>query len=63
LTVWTVEQARLRGCAAVRLTVYAGNLPALGLYQSLGFVEQERQSVVRAGRPDEKVVMRLDLGD
>jgi ribosomal protein S18 acetylase RimI-like enzyme len=62
LTAWTVEQARLRGCAAVRLTVYARNLPARRLYESLGFVEQERQGVVCAGQSDEKVVMRLDFG-
>lgn len=62
LTVWTVEQARLRGCSAVRLTVYAANVPARGLYESLGFVERERQRVQRAGRPDEKIVMSLELG-
>jgi ribosomal-protein-alanine N-acetyltransferase len=60
LTAWTVEQARGRGCPAVRLTVYAANLAACRLYESLGFVERERQSV---DRPDEKIVMRLDFGD
>jgi ribosomal-protein-alanine N-acetyltransferase len=42
LTVWTIEQAHLRGCPAVRLSVYAENAAARGLYASLGFQEQER---------------------
>lgn len=62
LTAWTIEQARRRDCPALRLTVYVSNLTAHRLYESLGFVEQERQSVDRMGHPDEKIVMRLDLG-
>jgi ribosomal protein S18 acetylase RimI-like enzyme len=62
LTVWTIDQARLRGCPAVRLSVYADNSAARSLYASLGFHEQERQAVERGGRPAEKLVMRLDLG-
>jgi ribosomal-protein-alanine N-acetyltransferase len=61
-TVWTIEQARRRGCPAVRLTVYADNAAALGLYASLGFREQERGQVERKGQPAEKIVMRLELG-
>jgi ribosomal-protein-alanine N-acetyltransferase len=63
LTVWTIDQARLRGCPAVRLSVYADNAGARGLYASLGFREQERLTVEHGGRPAEKIVMRLDLGD
>jgi len=62
LTAWTIEQARRRGCPGVRLTVYAANVAARRLYDSLGFVEQQRQSIDRMGRSDEKVVMRLDFG-
>jgi [ribosomal protein S18]-alanine N-acetyltransferase len=62
LTAWTIEQARRRGCPAVRLTVYADNAAALGLYASLGFREQERGQVERKGQPAEKIVMRLELG-
>jgi ribosomal-protein-alanine N-acetyltransferase len=62
LTAWTIAQARRRGCPAVRLTVYATNLAACRLYESLGFLEQARHSVDRKGRPDEKIVMRLDFG-
>lgn len=62
LTAWTVEQARRRGCPGVRLTVYATNVVACRLYESLGFVERERQSVDRQGQPDERIVMRLDFG-
>lgn len=61
LTVWTIQQARQRGCPAVRLTVYARNVAARRLYESLGFVEQDRQGVDRAGEPDEKIIMRLEL--
>jgi ribosomal-protein-alanine N-acetyltransferase len=61
-TVWTIEQARRRGCPAVRLTVYADNAAALGLYASLGFREQEHGQVERKGQPAEKIVMRLELG-
>ena len=62
LTVWTVEQARRRGCGAVRLSVYASNATALALYVSLGFREHEREAVERRGRSDEKIVMLLELG-
>ncbi|MDY3642065.1 GNAT family N-acetyltransferase, partial [Escherichia coli] len=61
LTVWTIEQARVRSCPAVRLTVYADNRPARSLYESLGFAEQERQLIERPGRVREKIVMYLDL--
>jgi ribosomal protein S18 acetylase RimI-like enzyme len=62
LTAWTIGQARRRDCPAVRLTVYADNATALGLYASLGFREQERGQVERKGQPAEKIVMRLELG-
>jgi ribosomal protein S18 acetylase RimI-like enzyme len=65
LTVRTIEQARRRGCPAVRLTVYSDNRAARRLYESLGFLEQERRRAERAGHPGEtheKIVMRLDLG-
>ncbi len=52
LTAWTIERARLQGCPAVRLSVYADNSAARGIYDSLGFREQERQLVERAGRQD-----------
>jgi ribosomal protein S18 acetylase RimI-like enzyme len=61
LTEWTIEQARLRSCPALRLSVYADNAAAHGLYLSLGFIERERQVVQRESRPREKLVMRLEL--
>ncbi len=63
LTAWTIEQARRGGCSAVRLGVYVANSSARRLYESLGFVEQKRQLVDRAGRSEEKIVMRLDFDD
>jgi ribosomal-protein-alanine N-acetyltransferase len=62
LSEWTIERARLRGCRAVRLTVYADNHAARGLFASLGFCELEREIVDRAGERVEKLIMRLDLG-
>ena len=61
LTAWTVEEARRRGCAAIRLSVYASNEVALRLYRSLGFEEQERAVVARATGLDEKIVMTRSL--
>lgn len=63
LTAWTVAEARRRGCAAIRLSVYASNTVALCLYRSLGFEEQEREVVARATGEDEKVLMTQSLED
>lgn len=63
LTVWTIDQARKLRCGSIRLSVYADNLAAYKLYVSLGFVERERQRVVRASRAEEKIVMYLELED
>jgi len=62
LTVWTVDEARNRGYPAVRLSVYASNVGALGLYRSLGFREQQRDLVTRANGRDEKILMTKSLG-
>lgn len=61
LTNWTIEQARMKGCQAVRLSVYSDNSVARRLYASLGFREQDRSAVAREGAFVEKIVMRLDL--
>ncbi|MFI4989752.1 MAG: GNAT family N-acetyltransferase [Solirubrobacterales bacterium] len=61
LTKWTIEQAHLQGSPAVRLSVYSDNPRAHGLYESLGFHEQEREPVDRDGVAVEKIVMRLEL--
>jgi ribosomal-protein-alanine N-acetyltransferase len=63
LTAWTVEEARRRGCAAIRLSVYASNEVAVRLYRSLGFAEQERAVVARATGRDEKILMTRSLED
>jgi perosamine synthetase len=63
LTEWTIEQARLRRCPAMRLSVYSTNLVAHRLYRLLGFSEQDREPIERDGRMEEKVVMKLDLTD
>jgi glycosyltransferase involved in cell wall biosynthesis/ribosomal protein S18 acetylase RimI-like enzyme len=57
MTAWTIDQARARGCAAVRLTVYDDNPAATTLYGSLGFAEIERRDSGGRGR----AVMKLDL--
>jgi ribosomal protein S18 acetylase RimI-like enzyme len=61
LTSWTIEAARRCGCKAVRLSVYASNTVARGLYTSLGFSELERSSVDRDGKTEEKIIMSLSL--
>ena len=61
MTELTIEQARAAGCARVRLSVYASNRRAHGLYQRLGFVERERTPTVVAGNRDERVLLTLDL--
>jgi len=63
LTAWTVGEARRRGCAAIRLSVYASNTAGVHLYHSLGFEEREREIVARAIGQDEKIVMSLSLED
>jgi ribosomal-protein-alanine N-acetyltransferase len=57
LTTWTIAHARNCGYPAVRLSVYASNVSALGLYRSLGFREQRRDVVTRADSRDEKILM------
>jgi ribosomal-protein-alanine N-acetyltransferase len=63
LTAWTVDEAHRRGYPAVRLSVYASNAGALHIYRSLGFSEQQRDLVTRAGVQDEKILMTKSLGD
>ncbi|HSZ14039.1 MAG TPA: GNAT family N-acetyltransferase [Solirubrobacteraceae bacterium] len=61
-TAWTIEEARRMGAPSVRLSVYGENTRALAIYRSLGFVEQQREVVTRAGGSSEKLILRLDLG-
>ena len=61
LTMWTIEQARLRGCPAIRLSVYSANTAAETLYKSIGFSVRAREPIGRAGRTEEKIVMTLEL--
>lgn len=61
LTTRTLDEARSQGAQAVRLSVYESNLPARKLYESLGFVELERQVVDLDGETAEKIVMMLTL--
>jgi ribosomal protein S18 acetylase RimI-like enzyme len=61
LTERTIAEAQRIGCEAVRLSVYAGNPMAVGMYHSLGFVEQSRERIQRAGEERERIVMMLRL--
>lgn len=45
---FVIQHCRLRGDAAIRLDVVAGNLPAIGLYQAVGF-RQMGQVLLRYG--------------
>ena len=62
LTRWTVEAARAAGAPRVRLSVYARNEQALGLYERIGFVVRSRDVVDRNGRPEERIVMEKAFG-
>lgn len=61
MTRFAIMKARKLGCHQVRLSVYASNEVALGLYASLGFIESERRSVLVMGQADEKIIMLKDL--
>ena len=61
MTVFAISEARNLGYHSVRLSVYASNVRAMGLYLSLGFQEISRESCIVAGEPDEKVIMIKDL--
>jgi perosamine synthetase len=58
LTEHTCEQARRLGCTRVRLSVYAANARAAGLYAALGFRERSRDATAD-GR--ERIAMELEL--
>ena len=57
MTEFAIKEARKLGSSELRLSVYASNETALSLYNSLGFKELARESVVVMGEPDEKIVM------
>jgi GNAT superfamily N-acetyltransferase len=61
LTERTIAEAQRIGCEAVRLSVYADNPMAVRMYRSLGFVEQSRERIERAGGQRERIVMMLRL--
>ena len=53
---YALEQAKARGCKAVRLDTYAGNEPAAAFYQKLGFRYAGRASVLFQGQiPEEQI--------
>jgi glycosyltransferase involved in cell wall biosynthesis/ribosomal protein S18 acetylase RimI-like enzyme len=61
LTAWTVCKAKELGAEQVRLSVYASNPAAYGIYARLGFVEQARDRVDRQHGRDERIVMVKDF--
>ena len=61
LTDYAMIDAKLKGCAKVRLTVYESNVRGWRLYTSLGFQEQSRDPVDRRGHPDKRIVMLKSL--
>jgi ribosomal protein S18 acetylase RimI-like enzyme len=64
LTEHALAEARRMGCESVRLSVYASNEPAIGLYGRLGFVEVERSEALVDGEREWRVVMvrRVEKG-
>jgi ribosomal-protein-alanine N-acetyltransferase len=61
LTEFAIAEARRLGCESVRLTVHASNDRGVHIYKSLGFEEAHREPVLKAGRPDQKIVMMKAL--
>jgi glycosyltransferase involved in cell wall biosynthesis/ribosomal protein S18 acetylase RimI-like enzyme len=57
LTDWTVRQAAELGADSVRLSVYASNPAAYGIYVRLGFVEEAREEIDHDGVREERIVM------
>jgi ribosomal-protein-alanine N-acetyltransferase len=57
----TVAEAARLGCRRVRLSVFAGNHRAVGLYLSRGFVEDGREPVALPGGADERIIMYKEL--
>jgi len=57
----TIAAARALGAPRIRLSVYASNEAAHGIYRSRGFQEVERGAARVAGRDDERVIMLLEL--
>lgn len=56
-----MEQARDRGAAQLWLEVRESNLPARGLYQSLGFVECGRRTRYYSNPVEDAVAYRIDF--
>ena len=61
LTDYTIERARADGAPQVRLSVYASNEVAAGMYLRRGFVEQSREVVRRESGEMIRVVMVKEL--
>jgi ribosomal-protein-alanine N-acetyltransferase len=57
----TIGEAVRLGCRRVRLSVFAGNRRAVGLYLSRGFVEESRERVLLAGEADERIIMYKEV--
>lgn len=59
---WAVEQARERGCKAMRLDTWSGNAPAAALYRGFGFRYAGAAKVLFQGLiPEELVFFELPL--
>ncbi len=61
LTDFTLVQAGRSGAARVRLSVYERNGTAYAMYLARGFRDVSRETVLRAGEPDTRIVMFKDL--
>ena len=57
----TVGEAVRLGCRRVRLSVFASNRRAVGLYLSRGFVEGGREPVTLSGEADERIIMYKEI--
>jgi ribosomal-protein-alanine N-acetyltransferase len=63
LMLTVLEEARARAAAVVLLEVRASNLPAVALYQSLGFAETGVRRAYYSDNGEDAREMRLELSD
>jgi len=63
MTEFAIAQARELECPSIRLSVYASNIRALGIYKSLGFKETSRERVIVEAEQDTRIIMIKDLED
>lgn len=61
LVEFAISEARRLGCPSIRLSVYASNMHAIGIFTSFGFTEVTREPCLVGDVPEEKIIMLKKL--